>query len=284
MLQCAERRVGLRHARLKPAGAGWGLRRGRRPVWRRPRALPGFNSTSPPPVLRWRAGHHDRIQKPHPQKVQGAFRAAARTALPCAACPATARAHLRITASPLSAARTSGSPLPPSARRAPQDHRFPPQRGAYLQPLRPAMRLVTLGPQRRSTPPRSRSLATGRASGVRAPAQVIRDGEPNILDAVELVPGDLVEYQEGDQVRVAVAHTHSVCVLVAAPTRAQRLGCVGPARVAARVRPYAATPCVAVGWVVEPLPPPPPFRPLPPRFAALPAATAALAAKVTAVP
>ncbi|KXZ41630.1 hypothetical protein GPECTOR_353g109 [Gonium pectorale] len=47
---------------------------------------------------------------------------------------------------------------------------------------------------------KSQAIMEGFKSLIPKKCKVVRDGAPNVLDAVELVPGDLVEFQEGDQV------------------------------------------------------------------------------------
>ncbi|GLC38270.1 hypothetical protein PLESTM_000706100 [Pleodorina starrii] len=47
---------------------------------------------------------------------------------------------------------------------------------------------------------KSQAIMNGFKSLIPKKCKVVRDGAPNVLEAVELVPGDLVEFQEGDQV------------------------------------------------------------------------------------
>ncbi|EFJ52783.1 hypothetical protein VOLCADRAFT_78789 [Volvox carteri f. nagariensis] len=47
---------------------------------------------------------------------------------------------------------------------------------------------------------KSQAIMDGFKSLIPKKCKVVRDGAANVLDAVELVPGDLVEFQEGDQV------------------------------------------------------------------------------------
>ncbi|KXZ52251.1 hypothetical protein GPECTOR_10g882 [Gonium pectorale] len=47
---------------------------------------------------------------------------------------------------------------------------------------------------------KSQAIMEGFKSLIPKKCKVVRDGAPNVLDAVDLVPGDLVEFQEGDQV------------------------------------------------------------------------------------